>query len=339
MPIVEYKPEYFGALSEFVTKLGNTLGMAHRPFVDYYYGTKDWCKLYLYVGDDGNVMGTYGLERMLFEYDHRELTIGFGGNFYSIQPGVGGLLFLYGHNVCPIGLVFGGSTSTHRLIRSRQWTFYRGVQVYILNDEYPARAGEGVFLRAMKSVARRVARARLSKYESRIPQAILKQISVHEEKEYTRDLLTFDSPFFFRFAPTLDYLSWRYNTSLTFVRYRLFRILHRGRTAGYTVINEGTAKMIVAHCDGVDAEVLAYGIIRSILAVAREDHYPRCAILSSCHPQMQNIFQRLGFVAEPAERPFCMGTLKGPVNITPDTSSWLVNYDWGDNGLRPPFLD
>lgn len=339
MPIVAYNSEHFGALCKFVTRVGMNLGMAHRPFVDYYYATKDWCKLYLFVADDGNVLGTYGLDRMLFEYHGREVTIGFGGNFYSIQPGAGGVLFVHGHKICPIGLVYGGSASTHRLIRARQWTYYSGVRVYRLNDDYEVRAEESVFRQLMKSAVRHVTRSSLSNYESRIPLTIRRQISVREEKEYTRDLVMLDSPFIFRFAPTLDYLDWRYNTSLRFVRYRLFRILHHGRTAGYVVINDSPSKLIVAHCDGVDPEVLAYGVILSILMVAREDRQPRCAVLSSCHPHMQNVYQRFGFVAPRAERDFCLGTLEGPVNIAQDTSSWLVNYDWGDNGLRPPFLD
>ena len=38
------------------------------------------------------------------------------------------------------------------------------------------------------------------------------------------------------------------------------------------------------------------------------------------------------------EGPFAVGSLKGPVALPADPSRWLVNYDWGDNGLRPPFL-
>jgi len=339
MPIIEYNSEYFGALCDFVAKVGVDLGITHRPFVDYYYATKDWCRLYLFIADDGTVLGTYGLDRMLFEYNWREVTIGFGSNFYSIRPGTGGVLFVHGHKLCPIGLVYGGSASTHRLIRARRWAYYRGVRVYTLNDDYPVHPGESVFRRVVKSIARHVTRSTLSAYESCVPLAVRKNISVREEKEYTRDLMMLDSPFAFRLAPTLDYLDWRYNTSLTFVRYRLFRVLQGGRTAGYVVINESPSKIIVAHCDGADPEILANGVILSILAVAREDRYPRCAVLSSCHFHMQNVYRSFGFVAQPADRAFCLGTLEGPVDIPQDTSSWLVNYDWGDNGLLPPFLD
>ena len=339
VPIIEYNSEHFDALCKFVAQVGINLGLAHRPFVDHYYATKDWCRLYLYVTDDGNILATYGLERMRFEYNRCELTMGFGENFYSVQPGAGGVLFVHGHRICPIGLVYGGSASTHRLIRARHWMYYSGIRVYTLNDDYAVRTGEGVFRKLVKSVAREVTRSRVSKYESRIPAVVLKQISVREEKEYTRDLLVLDSPFALRFTPTLDYLEWRYNTSLSFARYRLFRILQRGRTAGYTVINESPAKLIIAHCDGMDPEALAYGVLLSILEVARQDFHPRCVVLTSCHPHMQNIYEQFGFAMQHPERSFCVGTLEGPVNIAQDTSSWLVNYDWGDNGLRPPFLD
>jgi len=339
MPIVEYHPAYFRALCNFVTEVGINLGLSHRPFVDYYYASSDYCRLYLLVAGDGSVVATYGVERMPFEYGHRELTIGFGANFYSIRPGAGGLLFVHAHKVSPVGLVYGGSPDSQRLIRAKGWTYYSGVRVFTLNDEYALRNGEGVLRQLIKSAARYVTRASLASYESLIPLSVRKQISVLEEKDYTRDLLNPDSPFVFRFAPTLDYLAWRYNTSLTFVRYRLFRILHGGRTAGYAVINESPAKLIVAHCDGMDPEVLAYGVILSILKVGEQDRYPRCAVLSSCHPGMQNVYKRSGFAAQRAERSFFVGTLKGPAGIASDTSNWLINYDWGDNGLRPPFPD
>jgi hypothetical protein len=339
MPIVEYTPQHFEALRKFAEGTGEKVGLAHRPFVDYYYATQDWCRLYLYVANGGNILATYGVDRMRFEYDGREMMIGFGGNYYSIQPGIGGILFVHWHNLCPVGLVYGGSTDTHKMIAARKWKNYKGVRVHVLNKPYDPYAGEGMLRVAAKSVARRFTRSKLSHYASHISAEVRRKVSIHEEKKFTDDLLPRESPFVFRFAPTAEYLNWRYKTSLSFVQYRLFRVLDCGRTAGYVVINESPERLIVAHCDGTNAWTLAQAALLSILHVGQEDQEPRTVILSICHPEMREIFQRFGFHPEHEDRPFCIGTLRGPVEIADDTSRWLINYDWGDNGLRPLFLD
>jgi hypothetical protein len=339
MPIVEYMPQYFEALRKFVGRTGETLGLAHRPFVDYYYATNELCRLYCYLAKDGSILGTYGVERMRFEYNGREIMIGFGCNYYSIQPGIGGILFVHWHNLCPVGLVYGGSTDTHKMITARKWRYYNGIRIYVLNKPYGPDAGEGMLRAAAKSVARHFARYKLSHYASHISAEVRKRVSIREEKVFTDDLLPENSPFAFRFAPTTEDLNWRYNTSLSFVRYRLFRILNDGRTAGYAVINESPEKLIVAQCDGMNARTLAQGVLLSILRVGQDDVEPRTVILSACNHEMREVFEKFGFHATREDRAFCIGTLGGPVDIADDTREWLVNYDWGDNGLRPPFLD
>jgi hypothetical protein len=338
MPVVEYAPKYFEALCGFVDKLGDRLALNHRRFVDYYYATQDCCRLYLYVGNDGTVLATYGLDRMRFEHNGREMMIGFGSNFYSLQPGLGGVLFIHWHKACPIGLVYGGSADTHRMIRGRKWEFYNGVRMYVLNKPYETHPGDSWLRVTAKSALRQIHRADLSSYASRIPAEIRARISIREERAFTEDLIPRESPFTFRLAPQIFYLNWRYNTALSFVRYRLFRILNDGRTTGYVVFNESPKKLLVAQCDGMDAHTLAYGVVLGALEVCREDRQPRSVTLASCHSGMQEIYQRIGFRPERADRTFAVGTLGGPVDIGPDTSNWLVNFDWGDNGLRPPFL-
>lgn len=53
------------------------------------------------------------------------------------------------------------------------------------------------------------------------------------------------SPFTFRFAPRVEYLNWRYNLSLSFVRYRLFRILAGARSIGYIILASGTSNWLI----------------------------------------------------------------------------------------------
>ncbi|MGA8100776.1 MAG: hypothetical protein WB869_01405 [Candidatus Acidiferrales bacterium] len=339
MPIIEYMPQHFEDLRKFVGRVGMMLSLTHRPFVDHYYASSRYCQLYLLLADDGSIRATLGFERMRFESKGQELIIGAGSNFYSLSPGVGGILFVQWLKACPVGLVYGGSPDTHRMIRGRRWTFYEGVRQFILGNPYEPYPGESRWRLGVKSVLRRTSRVRLSRYASRIPGEIRKKISVREEQGYTTDLLPREAPFEFRFAPGVDYLNWRYNPTLSFVKYRIFRILDGRDTVGYAVINDSPDGLTVAHCDGTDARIIAYGVLLSLLHVGREDSSPRSVWLSSSHPAMQEIYRRFGFRPMRSERVFAMGNLFGPADIEPDTSNWLVNLDWGDNRLRPPFLD
>ncbi len=94
MKLTEYRPEHFEALRKAATRVGPNVGLTHRPFVDYYYGSRDWCKLYLFVDEQETVQGVIGVDRMRFEYCGREMLLGFATNFYAFQHGVGGYLYL-----------------------------------------------------------------------------------------------------------------------------------------------------------------------------------------------------------------------------------------------------
>jgi hypothetical protein len=155
-------------------------------------------------------------------------------------------------------------------------------------------------------------------------------------------LLPRRSPFIFRFAPTVEYLDWRYNLSLTFVRYRLFRILGRGGTIGYVILNEAQNHIMVAQCDGEDATALAHGILMAVVEASRKDERPRTVFLSCCHTEMQRVFEQFGFRMElwGSELPFAFRTVPPQLDVSAaGTAQWLVNYDWCDNGLQAPFLD
>src|SRR2546422_6688527 len=94
----------------------------------------------------------------------------------------------------------------------------------MLNKPYLPYPGQAKWRVAAKWVLRHTRRKkRIPECASRIPANVAAKLSVREEQNFTRDLLPSRSPFRFRFAPPPDYLNWRYNTSLPFVRYRLFR--------------------------------------------------------------------------------------------------------------------
>ena len=339
MKLLQYTPTNFDRLRTAALRVSNHFGLVHRPFVNYYYASRDWCKLYLVLGKDEEVLGTIGVDQMRFEYRGREMFLGFASNFYAFQPGVGGYLYLQWIKTSPVALEFGGSEDAHRLLRHQKWTYFPGVKIYLLNYAYPCSPEDSWLRRSAKSIIRLVERKRISKYASGIPPEVGVGVSVHEEPAYAEDLLPRQSPFTFRFAPTLEYLSWRYSTRLSFARYRLFRVLDQGRTLGYVIIKDSPEELIVAQCDGENAATLAYGVLLSILDVARDDLRPRTVLLSCCHAEMKRIYERFGFKVEQNERPFALGVFRRQIDLPSDTSNWLVNYDWGDNGLRWPFMD
>lgn len=324
MRLTTYTPADFAALREAAVRMGPEVSLNHRPFVDWYYTTNEACHLHLVREGDDRVVGTIGVEVMPFEANAQPVTMGFASNFHALQHGVGGILFMKWMKSSPLGAVFGGSPDTHRIIQGQKWTYFSGVDIYQLNRPYAAQAGEAAWRRTAKWALRTVQpKVRLD--ARRIP------VSVREESDYSPDLLPHSSPFALRFNPTVEYLRWRYDTRLSFVRYRLFRI----EDVGYVILNETPGRVIVAQCDGNDAEALAHGVTRAVAEVCTT---PREVLLASSHPVMQRVFTGYGF-RRTAERPFALGSLRKPIDITHDTSTWLVSFDWTDNGLRVPFLD
>jgi len=316
----------------------NVRGLCHRSFVDYYYTDNPWCSLWLLRNADG-IAGTIGVERMPFAAGERSLTLGFASNFHAPQHGLGGYLFLHWMKTAPLGLVFGGSAHTHRILRQQRWTYFSGTQTYVLNPSPFFAAGEAAWRKWAKRGLARWRRVRLETAIRRLPHEARQRVSVQEEKTFTEDMLPRTSPFTFRLAPSLDYLRWRYRPGLPFVRYRLFRVRHGGRSVGYVVLNESPRRILVAHCDGEDACRLAVGVLLSVVEITKADVDYREIRLASSHAEMQPLFTAAGFRPEKPERPFAIGARRGTVDVPADPSRWLVNLDWGDNGLRSPFLD
>src|SRR5689334_15206897 len=130
MRLIEYKSEYFEQLRPFAERIRRGHSLGHRPFVDYYYTTSPWCRLYLFLGNDDTVLGTIGVDQLRFEWDRSEMRVAFGNNYFVFQSGIGGVLFMRWLQTCPYAAVFGGSADTHRIIQNQKWTYFKGVKTY-----------------------------------------------------------------------------------------------------------------------------------------------------------------------------------------------------------------
>src|SRR6185369_6459530 len=77
MRIVSYGPEYFPALARAAATARTGRSLGHQPFVDYYYASRDWCRLHLALAADGDIVAAIGVEHVPFEYLRQPLSIGF----------------------------------------------------------------------------------------------------------------------------------------------------------------------------------------------------------------------------------------------------------------------
>ena len=345
MPIREYTSADFDALQHAVRRVNATRqyypALHHRPFVAHYYTNQPWSKLYLARSEDGPIQAVIGVELMRFMRGTTEFTVAFGTNYFSLQPGLGGHMYLRWLLPERIGMIYGGGADTHALIRGRHWCYFPRVKGFHLNRSYRAAASDSTWRVAQKWVLRLATRRRrrpLSAYAGGIPTRIASSMTVDAVPAFTDGMVPKQSSFGLRFAPTANCVRWRYAPDLSYVRYHLFRVCRRGASVGYVVLQAAPDGIVVAHCDGEDPESMAYGILLSLLSTEALEGIPEVRLMST-HPTMQRVFTDFGFRPFPGGRPLAMGRLRGALNLPTDTSDWLVNFAWGDNGLRSPFLD
>jgi len=335
--IVTYKPERFPALRTAAERM-NVPSLRHQPFADWYYATSPTCKLWMALDGSESVVGVVGVDAVPFEHDGERMLLGFGSNFHASQKGVGGILFLQWLKSVPVGAVFGGTEMTHAITRKQNWTYFSGIKTYFLNRGLASSSGEPIKNRILKSAVKMMRLpVNVRRRAARLPTSVRSRIEIAEERVFSDDLLPTRSPFRFRCAADADYFRWRYDTNLSFTRYRLFRVRTDGRTAGYVIIHETAKRLTVAHADGQVAADLAYAVLMAVAETASDTRHTREVQLASSHPEMQAIFADFGFRPLTHDRPLALGSMRGPITIPADTSRWMVNFDWSDNCLRLPF--
>ena len=144
MRIVEYTPDRFESLRRAAEQMSPTVTLRHRPFVDYYFATRDWCKLYLFLRDDESVAATLGYERM------RRVRRPRVDNRHRLQLLVaperpGGFLFMQQLKDCPIGITINGSAYTQQIMKNLKWSYFEGIYDFHLNA--PRQRGAAKWLR------------------------------------------------------------------------------------------------------------------------------------------------------------------------------------------------
>lgn len=330
-----YTPDRFELLQQTVRRWNRPDGLGDRAIVDHYYAGSPLCRMHLLLDGDGQVAGMIGVERLRFLAGDEAIELGIATNYHSFTRGVGGFLYMQWFRDTPYGLVFGGSPDTQRILHGRNWRFHHP-PVWILNRPCAAPAGETGWRAAAKWVARHVACSPIPRYARRLERAAA-ALEIREEGGYDDDWQVRRSPFALRLAPSLEHLRWRFATTLGLVRYRPFRILRGSATVGYVIVNDGPRQLSVAHLDGDDPATLAHGVLLALLQVAAGDRRPRSAVAVAGHPEMQRIYRAFGFRRARVSPPFAVGGGTPPLQLPADTSSWLVGYDLGDIGLRPPY--
>ncbi len=341
MKIIEYSPEHFRMLKTAAENFSLKTALVHKPFVDFYYFGNKWCKLYIALDND-RIAAVLGIERLKFINEDREVFLGFGTNFHSVEHGAGGVLFMRWMKECQFSLVFGGTEDTHKILRQKKWRYFEGIKTFSLNRKYEIYSSDGI----VKSAAKKMLNLKTglmnsfkSNLNSFIPAEYLNSLKIEEEKTFKDDMLVKKSAFKFRLSPDIEYIRWRYNPELKIVKYRIFRILYGGVSRGAIIINDNPDFIMQAYSDADDTNILSYAMIKCIAQIEGEKTKRREIILTLSNPDMKQIFKNFGFEESVKDGQFALGSIKAQNTIFPETTQWLINYDIGDNGLRVPFLD
>ncbi len=339
MKIVEYQSGDHHTLRQLCEQLPSVHGLRYADFVDHYYASSDFCRLHLMLDDNERCVGCVGVEKMPFETPTGAVTVGFGSNYHAFESGAGGILFLHWVRQCGLGLNFGGSPDAQRIIDHQKWTRYSGIDTLHLNAAYAQSPGDTFWKRTAKNVlTHSPVKTRIDRRAAAVLADSSSPIEAVPEQRATADLLTFESPFDVRFAPDADYLNWRYATNLSFARYHLLRLVQSGETVGYVVLNEQPNRVLIAHADASSPDVLARGMIAALGTVCRGRLSGTGVVATTSHPVLKQTLVDFGFRARRHGRGLAIGGLGKQPPFPDDTSNWLISEDWGDNGLRAPFL-
>jgi len=334
MKIVEHAPEYADRLERALAQVDFEAPLLRSaPFVKHMFLSEADCRLYLLLGEDGDVIATLGSERVRARIADSTYDAAILSNSYSMRPGAFSFLYLQWMRSSEVGILFPGNALMRDMLqRQERWRAVPGLRTYWLNWEYPAVPGEARWKAAARPLARKLMRIDQEAFPDRIARRTAGELRVVEETRISEDMVQTGGKFGFRLDAGETHLNWRFSTELDYVSYRVFRLLRRERNVGYVVIGEWPNCLVVSHCDGRDPEELALGVILASSTLNRNDTRYRKVLLTSMHAVMQSVFLEFGFRTDGRDAPFAIAALgKRSLALEPG-NDWLVNMDLGDSG-------
>lgn len=334
MKIVEFSTAYAPALNLALAQSSVGAELLRIPaFVEHYFLGNGSARLYLLMSDQGEVCATLGSERVRMEIAGVETDVSVLSNTFAFRPGAFPLLMMQWMRGCTTGMVFPGNALLRDMVASQtRWIGVPGLRIHWLNWSHPSYPGDSLLKRVAKPILRRLARVDVASLGRRIAADTQGRLVLEEVNKVDDEMVACRGPFSLRLAETASYYNWRFRTDLSFVKYRVFKVVKVGKVGGFVILADWKKSVVVAHCDGADVDDLSRAVLLSIAIVNDSGHRYRKVLLSTMHHRMQSIYQAYGFRPEPKETPFFIARFKGDAlpSVYPEG---LVNLDLWDGGL------
>lgn len=335
MKIVPFAAEHTGALIAGLDKAGLDAPLLRiEPYVRHYYLSNPACRLMLMLDGDGQIAATLGSEKIRLRIGSETFDAAVLSSTFSLLPGAFPLLFMHWMKSAEVGLAFPGNALLQDMFaRQKRWVAIPGLRRYWLNWSYPVLPDDPAWKSLAKPLARWARRVDASGFERRLRGIAPAGLALREERRFDSGMTPRAATAFgFRVEPDADFLDWRFDSDLDYVRYRIFRIERGARSCGCIVIAEWPHCLLVSHADCDDVHTLSCAILLAIARLNQGEHRHRKVLLSSMHSGMQQWLSRYGFEPEPRDTAFHVAAFGNRALPQCAQDDWLVNLDIGDAG-------
>lgn len=334
MKLVTYSAELQGALISGLDRAGLDAPLLRiQSYVKHYYLSYPGCRLTVLVDAHGEIAATLGSEHVKLRVGRQTFDAVVMTSTYSLQPGAFALLFFQWMKSAELGLVFAGNALLDNLLaRQKRWVAVRGLSTYWLNWGYPAQPDDPSWKKLLKPMVRWIKRSDASSFVRRLRAHAPTGLTLREVSRFDDGMTQRGGTFGLRLEPDSAFLNWRFDTTLDYVRYRIFCMELGGRTCGYVVIAEWPHCLVVSHGDAQDAQTLACAILLAIARINQGANRYRKVLLSCMHTGMLPLLRRFGFEPAPRETPFYMAAFGDRGAAAASGDDWIVNLDLGDTG-------
>jgi hypothetical protein len=335
MKTATFDLSHAGALRSALTEAGIWAPLLQRDdFLRHYYlSNQATAQLHLLLDRSGRIAATLGSERLLLRMGDHCVAAAVLSHTFSIQPGAFALLMMQWMRSVDAGLVFPGSPKWQEMLsRSGRWAAIPGLRTYWLNWDYPSNATDPAWKQLARPLARLATRTDLAAHLRRLQAEVPQGLQIDEVERIDEAMARPSRDCGFSVEPDIAWLNWRYDRSLTYVRYRLFRVRRNGAAVGCVVLAEWPHCLLVSYGCGSSAIELAYATLLAIAQVNAGPARHRKVILACMHMQMAAVFERYGFRADPRERCFMLASFGQHALPRTGGKDWLLHLDVGEVG-------